>query len=193
MQVTAVFHQSHEVTRFLRSLSGPEMQTAAARGLTEHAHEQRRQSITRIAAITALPKGRVAGPIKVKRAPAGLATQAEVWVADRAIPLAEYGNPSWSRDLNPGWKGGAVSSMSGAEVTGWGYRRQHKGTWVAKGQVWKRSDYGNDRSNPKMLWGVVLANELAKPSWKNVAGAEAFAQLDLEKRVTRHVLRALGT
>ncbi len=193
MQVTAVYHQSHEVTRFLKSLTGPAMQQAAARGLTEHAQEQRRQSIQRIVAITALPRGRVSGPIKVKPAPAGPATQAEVWVADRAIPLAEYGSPSWVRDLNPGWAGGPVSSMAGAEVTGWGYRRVHKGTWVAKGQVWKRADHANNRSPAKMLWGVVLANELAKPTWKNVAGAEAFAQLDLEKRVTRHVLRALGT
>ncbi|MCB1471013.1 MAG: hypothetical protein KDK08_28495 [Rhizobiaceae bacterium] len=193
MQVTAVFHQSHEITRFLKNLSGPAMQQAAARGLTEHAQEQRRQSIVRIVAITALPRGRVAGPIKVKPAPAGLATEAQVHVADRAISLAEYGSPAWTRDLNPGWKGGAVSSMSGAEVTGWGYRRQHRGTWVANGQVYKRADYKNPRSKAKMLWGVVLANELAKPEWKNVAGAEAFAQLDLEKRVTRHVLRALGT
>jgi len=193
MQVSAVYHQSHEVTRFLRNLTGPEMQKAAARGLTEHAQEQRRQSVHRIVTITALPRNRVAGPIKVKPASAGPATQAEVYVADQAIPLAEYGSPTWVRDLKPGWNGGSVSSMAGAEVTGWGYRRVHRGTWVAKGQVWKRADHSNPHSPAKMLWGVVLANELAKPTWKNVAGAEAFAQLDLEKRVTRHILRALGT
>jgi hypothetical protein len=193
VRVEATYHQSHELTRFLRALNGPEMMQAGARGLTEHAQEQRKQSIVQIVQTTALPTGRVSGPIKVIPAPVAANTMAEVRVADAPITLAEFGNPVWTRDLKPGWKGGAVSSMSGALVTGWGYRREHRGTWVAGGQVWKRANHAESRSPAKLVWGVVLANELAKPTWKNVARAERFAQLDLEKRVTRHVLRALGT
>jgi len=46
MRVTATYHQSAEIERFLQRLTGQNMQRAAARGLNEHAGEQRRQSVT---------------------------------------------------------------------------------------------------------------------------------------------------
>ncbi|PWE57283.1 hypothetical protein DEM27_06500 [Metarhizobium album] len=46
LKVDAVVTEMPEVRSFLERLTGPAMQQAAARGLTEHAHEQRRQSIT---------------------------------------------------------------------------------------------------------------------------------------------------
>lgn len=193
VRVTAEPKFRTELQTFLRRLNSPALQQAGALGLNEHAHEQRRQSITRITAITALPRSRVAGPIRVKRAVPGPSMEAQVHVADAPMTLAEYGNPYWVRDMSPGRGGGAVSSMAGAEVTAWGKRRQHRGSWTAKGQVWKRSNYSDPRSRPKRLWGVILAHELAKPTWKNVAAASRFAALDLEKRVTRHIIRALGT
>lgn len=193
MKVTATYHQSAEIERFLRRLTGPNMQRAGARGLNEHAEEQKRQSVTRIAAYTGVPKGRVHSKTRVKRAAPSANMAAEVITADKAIRLAEYGNPQWTRDLNPGWKGGAVSSMRGAEATAWNVRRQFPGTWVAQGQVWRRSDPGDNRSRPVPLFAAVLANELAKPSRPNVPAAERYLALDLEKRVTRHVLRELGT
>lgn len=50
---------------------------------------------------------------------------------------------------------------------------------------------GGDHSRLRKIYSVVLPNELAKPGWKNSTGAETFAQIDLEKRVVRHVLRIL--
>lgn len=192
MRVTAKFHQSSDLAAFLRKLDSPAMQAAGARGLTEHAREQRRQSVVRITASTGVPRGRVAGKTRVKAASPSASMTAEVITADRAISLAEYGNPVWKRDLSPGWKGGSVSSMAGAEATGWNVRRQFKHAFIAGGQVVVRT--GPARDAPlKVLSMAVLANELAKPTRPNVPAAEKFAQLDLEKRVTRHVLRALGT
>lgn len=180
------------VKPFLAKLDSPAMRAAGAKGLTEHAHEQRRQSIVRIAAYTGVPSSRVSSKTKVKPAVGGPSMQAVVETADRAIPLAEYGSPVWVRDLSPGWKGGPVSSMRGAEATGWNVRRQFKHAFIANGQVVVRR--GPERDAPlKILSMAVLGNELAKPSRPNVPAAAKFAQLDLEKRVTRHVLRALGT
>lgn len=192
VKVDARITELGDIKTFLGKLTSPELRQAGARGLTEHAHEQRRQSIVRISAYTGVPSSRVRSKTKVRPATAGADMAAIVETADRAITLAEYGNPVWVRDLNPGWKGGPVSSMRGAEATGWNIRRQFPHSFVANGQVVVRS--GPERDAPlKILSMAVLANELAKPSRPNVPAAEQFAQLDLEKRVTRHVLRALGT
>jgi hypothetical protein len=86
-----------------------------------------------------------------------------------------------------------VSSSAGATATGWNVRRVFPGTWVANGQVYRRENPNDPKSPARRLYGAVLANELAKPTRPNVPAAERFAQLDLEKRVTRHVLRSLGT
>lgn len=83
--------------------------------------------------------------------------------------------------------------MKGAEATGWNVRRQFIGAFMAKGQVVAREDHSNPRSKLKRLSMTVLANELSKPTRPNVAAAERFAAIDLEKRVVRHVIRALGT
>lgn len=193
MKVTAQFHQDSELVRFLRRLDGPAMQIAAARGLNEHAGEQMRQSVVRIAAYTGVPSGRVRSKTKVVRAAAGPNMTAEVVTSDVAIPLAEYGNPVWIRDLNPmsdGRRGGPVSSMRGAEATGWNVRRQFPHSFVANGQVVVRTT--KQRFPLKVLSMAVLANELAKPTRPNVPAAERFAALDLEKRVVRHVIRSLG-
>jgi hypothetical protein len=114
--------------------------------------------------------------------------------SDAAISLAQYGNPVWVRDLNPmadGIRGGSVSSMKGAEATGWNVRRQFPGAFIAGGQVVVRT--GKGRTPLKRLSMAVLANELAKPTRPNVPAAERYAALDLEKRVLRHVVRVLGT
>jgi hypothetical protein len=169
------------------------MRRAAARGLNEHADEQRRQSVVRIAAYTGVPATRIRGKTRVLRARAADSMAATVQTSDVAIPLSEYGNPVWVRDMKPGWRGGRVSSMSGALATGWNVRRIFPGTWVAKGEVFRRSDPNDPRSTPIKLYGAVLANELAKPSRPNVPAAQQYAQRDLEKRVIRHVIRALGT
>ncbi|PZP58802.1 MAG: hypothetical protein DI604_33095 [Delftia acidovorans] len=192
IKVDARITEMPEVRSFLDKLRGPALQQAGAKGLTEHAREQARQSVVRISAYTGVPTGRVRSKTKVRPAAGGANPAAIVETADRAISLAEYGNPVWARDLSPGWKGGPVSSMRGAEATGWNIRRQFPHAFVAKGQVVIRT--GPERnSRLKILSMAVLANELAKPSRPNVPAAEKFAQLDLEKRVTRHVLRALGT
>ena len=192
LTVRGRFTNAAELESFLGKLNSPALKAAGARGLTEHAHEQRRQSVTRITASTGVPGSRVSRATKViPAAPAG-AMMAIVETADRAISLAEYGSPVWVRDLNPGWKGGSVSSMRGAEATGWNVRRQFPGAFIAKGQVVVRT--GPARDAPlKVLSMAVLGNELAKPARPNVPAAEAYARLDLERRVTRHVLRTLGT
>jgi hypothetical protein len=193
MQVTARFHQDAAIIRFLRKLDGPELRRAGALGLTEHAGEQMRQAVTRISAYTGVPAGRMRSKTRVVRATPGLTMVAEVVTSDVAIPLAEYGDPVWVRDLNPmadGKRGGPVSSMRGAEATGWNVRRQFPHAFVANGQVVVRTT--KNRFPLKVLSMAVLANELAKPSRPNVPAAERFAALDLEKRVVRHVLRTLG-
>lgn len=191
MKITAEFHQSTQLAQFLAKLR-PGTLRGAARGLNEHAEEQRRQSIVRIVATTGVPAGRMSGKTKVRKARASAAMTASVETADVAIPLAEYGNPVWVRDLNPmadGRRGGSVSSMRGAEATGWNVRRQFPHSFIANGQVVVRTSKA--RYPLKRLSMAVLANELAKPSRPNVPAATAFAQLDLEKRVIRHVLRIL--
>ena len=193
VKVTAEYHHSTEFSRFVQNLQGPAMRQAGARGLNEHAEEQRRQSVTRIAAYTGVPRGRIAGKTKVIKAAPGLSMAARVQTSDVAILLSEYGNPVWVRDLNPmadGKRGGAVSSMRGAEATGWNVRRQFPGSFIANGHVVVRT---SDKRFPlKVLSMAVLANELAKPTRPNMPAAERFVAYDLEKRVLRHVMRALG-
>lgn len=193
-QVTADFHYQKEFETFIKKLSDPRIRAAARLGLNEHAQEQRRTSVTRISSYTGVPKGRVSGATRVIKAGGGGTMQAIVRTSDSAISLAQYGNPVWVRDLNPmadGVRGGSVSSMSGAEATGWNVRRQFKGAFMAGGQVVVRK--GKGRFPLKRLSMAVLANELAKPSRPNVPAAERYAALDLQQRVLRHVLRAIGT
>lgn len=192
-KITADFHYQKEFETFIKRLSDPSVMNAARLGLNEHAQEQRRTSVVRIAAYTGVPSGRVSSSTKVIKAGGG-GMQAIVRTTAPSISLAEYGNPVWVRDLNPmsdGKWGGPVSSMKGAEATGWNVRRQFKGAFVAGGQVVVRT---SKASTPlKRLNMAVLANELAKPSRPNVPAAERYAAMDLEKRVLRHVLRMLGT
>ena len=193
LTVKGEVHYKQDVRTFLRRLEGRNLQKAGAMGLNEHAAEQRKQSIVRISStMSEIPRGRISGTMKVRKARPSASMTAIVETADQAISLAEYGKPGWKRDLNPGWKGGPVSSMAGAEATAWGRRQTFKHAFVAKGQVLVRT--GPARDAPlKRLSAAVLANELAKPTRPNVKGAERYAALDLEKRVTRHILRALGT
>lgn len=193
MKITAEVHHSSDLINFLKRLDSPLMRMAGARGLNEHADEQRRQSITRIVAFTGVPNGRVSGKTRVIKASAGASMEAKVRTSDVAISLAEYGNPVWVRDKSPmvdGKFGGSVSSMAGAQATGWNVRRVFKGSFIANGQVVVRTSKA--RKPLKRLSMAVLANELAKPSRPNVPAAASFAAYDLEKRVTKHILVALG-
>jgi len=179
VKITAELHQSSDLVRFLTKLDSPEMAKAGARGLNEHTHEQRRQSIVRMAATTGVPKGHISGVTRVVRAVPGPSMISMVQTEDAAIPLGKFGNPTWSRD------------DAGAQATAWNVRRTFPGSFLAKGHVMVRTSKA--RFPLKILSMAVLANELAKPSRPNVPAAEKFVALDLEKRVLRHVLRALGT
>lgn len=193
MKFSAEFKHSTEIANFLANLKSDKMVRAGAHGLNDHAEEQRRTSIVRITGSTGVPRQRVASTMKViKASPKGVMT-AIVRTADKAITLAEYGNPRWVRDLNPmadGVWGGSVSSMKGAEATAFNVRRQFAGAFITGGQVVIRTS--KSRTPLKILSGPVLANELSKPTRPNVPAATKFANLDLERRVMRHVLRALG-
>lgn len=194
MKVVGEFHQSKDLMDFLFKMSSPQLRQAAVMGLNEHATEQRRLSVDRITASTGVPKGRVSGATRLIKASAGAeVAEAKIRTTDKAISLAEYGSPVWVRDLNPfsdGKRGGSVSSMKGAEATGWNVRRQFPGAFIAKGQVVVRTS--KNRNSLKILSMAVLANELAKPSRPNVAEAEKYAAFDLEKRVLKQVIRVLG-
>lgn len=193
MKVHVEIHQAKGIDTYLNSFAR-DLPQAAALGLNEHTAEQRRQSVTRISAYAGVPAGRVGSKTRVIKASPARVMEAKVRTSDVAIPLAEYGNPVWVRDLNPmadGKRGGPVSSMRGAEATGWNVRRQFPGAFIANGQVVVRK--GKARRPLKVLSMAVLANELAKPTRPNTAAAEQFAALDLNKRVMRHVIRALGT
>jgi hypothetical protein len=197
MKVTAEVHQSKDLITFLHKLGSPELKAAAIVGLNEHAGEQRKQSVNRIVAYTGIPKGRVGGKTKlIKASASGSVNTAIIRTADVAIPLAEYGNAVWTRDLNPfadGQMGGSVSSMKGAEATGWNVRRQFPGAFIANGQVVIRRVHSDPRSGLRTLYAPVLANELAKPERPNVPAAERYAAMDLERRVMAQVIRVLGT
>lgn len=191
MKLVAELSRTSDFSVLVKRLGSPQMVSAAASGLNEHAAETRRQTITRVSSFTGVPTGRVSKVTKVRKARPGGVMIAEVVTADKAIGLEEYGNPHWVRDLNPvadGKFGGSVSSMTGVEATAWNRRRVHRGTFFAKGVVWKREQSGRLRK----IFSTVLANEVAKPGWKNVLGAEAFVQMDLERRVVRHVLRVVA-
>lgn len=191
MKIKVEVHQAKGFETFLRSF-GSEIRPAAALGLNEHAQEQRRQSVVRISDYTGVPRGRVGAKTRTIKASAGATMQAVVRTSDVAIPLSEYGNPVWVRDLNPmadGKRGGAVSSMRGAEATGWNVRRQFPGAFIANGQVVVRR---GGKKSLKVLSMAVLANELAKPTRPNSKAAEQFAAIDMQKRIMRHVVRALG-
>lgn len=181
-----------EFRTIARQMGGPAFERAAANGLNEHAAEQRRQSVTRIAAYTGVPSSRMAGATSINRAVAGHSMTAIIETKDKAIGLEEYGAPHWVRDLNPmadGVRGGSVSSMRGAEATAWNVRRQFPGTFMMGGRVVKR--VGKERLPVKKLYSAMLANELSKPSRPNVSAAAGFLKLDLERRVLRHVLRVV--
>lgn len=191
MKFHAEVVRPRDLQTFLMKLGSPEMRQAGIRGLNEHAAEHRRQSVVRISAYTGVPRGRVGSATRLIKAGANMT--AIIRTRDKAIMLSEYGNPVWTRDLNPmadGVRGGPVSSMKGAEATGWNVRRQFKGAFIANGQVVVR--ISKDSRRLKTLSMAVLANELSKPTRPNVAAAERYAALDLEKRVIRHVIRALG-
>lgn len=180
---------------FLTKLGSGAIRPAAAMGLNEHADQQRKDSVARIVAYTGVPKSRVGSTTRlIKASASGADMQATIRTRDKAIGLQEYGNPVWVRDLNPfadGQKGGSVSSMKGAEATGWNVRRQFPHAFIANGKVVVRVSKTSRKL--KMLSMAVLANELAKPSRPNVAAADRYAAIDLERRVLKHVLRALGT
>lgn len=190
-KLVAKLDRTSQFSALIERLASPQLATAAAMGLNEHAAETRRQSVTRVSAFTGVPSSRVAKVTKVHRARPGGSMMAEVVTSDQAIGLEEYGNPYWVRDLNPladGKYGGAVSSMAGVEATAWNRRRVHRGTFFAQGVVWKRQESGRLRK----IFSTVLANEVAKPGWHNSEGAKAFLQLDLERRVVRHILRVVS-
>jgi hypothetical protein len=195
MQITGDFVWYSTPKTFLTKLGSGELRAAAAMGLNEHAAEQRRQAVVGISSYTGVPRGRVGATTRlIKASGTGSEIQAVIRTSDKAIGLAEYGKPTWVRDLNPmadGKRGGSVSSMAGAEATGWNVRRIFKHSFIANGRVVVRVDKTSRRL--KTLSMAVLANELAKPSRPNVAAAERYAAIDLERRVLRHVIRQLGT
>ncbi|TVR06641.1 MAG: hypothetical protein EA385_15090 [Salinarimonadaceae bacterium] len=190
MRVRVEIDRNSEIFRFVARLDSPMMRQAAAQGLNEHAQEQRRQAVTSMVRMTGVPRGRVSSVTKVARARPAHTMEARVTVADKAIGLHEYGAPSWVRDLTPGWRGGAVSSMRGAEATGWNRRKTYSGAFVAKGKVFIRKSDG--RHPLKMLSGPVLANELADKGKSTAPGAIRYAEMDMTRRVLRHVGIALG-
>ena len=190
MRVTGQLDRSSNIFQLIARLEGGHVQIAAARGLNEHADEQRRQAVTVMTAKTGLPKGRVASVTRTVRAVPGASMEAMVRVTDRAIGLHEYGAPTWARDLSPKPGRGAVSSMRGAEATGWNRRKTYTGSFVAKGKVIIRTS--DDRFPLKMLSGPVLANELTDMKKSTAPGAQRLAGMDMERRVMRHMQVALG-
>ena len=177
MKITPKVHVEKRLYDMTAKIGGAVMQRAAAMGLNEDAQEQRRQSITSITASTGVPKSRVSSKMKVVPAIPGPSMTAIVQTSDQAVMLHEYSNPVWNR------------TMPGAEVTT-NRTKVYKGSFVRKGYVLTRTS--SDRYPLKVLPHVNPANELAKDSRPNVAGRLAFAKLDLEKRVTRHILRSLS-
>jgi hypothetical protein len=179
VKVDARIERVHEMISFMRRVQGADMRAAMARGLSEHAEEQRRQSIVRITNFTGIPAGRISSKTKVIKARPSALMEARIENRDQAISLGEYGAPTWSR------------SMAGASATAWNKRHTFPGTFVANGEVYVRRT--KKRLPLNKLFGPVIPNELAKPSRPNVPAAQAYLAMDLEKRVTRHIIVALGT
>ena len=194
IKVEATSERLWELDAFLKDVYSGELRAAATVGLNEHAEEQRRQSVVRVSSYTGIPTNRMTRVTRVIKARPTGSMEARVETRDAAIGLHEYGNPTWVRDMNPmadGVRGGSVSSMAGAEATAWNRRRQFKGSFMVGGRVVIRTSKA--RFPLRTLYSAVLANELAKSSRPNVAAAEAYLALDLEKRVVRQILRGLST
>lgn len=190
--IDARFERRTELTTFVKALLGG-VEKAAAAGLNEHTHEQRRQSVVRMTRITGIPGGRISGVTKVKPASPGPSMEAHVVVKDKPIGIHEYGNPRWVRDMKPRHTAygprGRVSSMAGAEATGWNRRKVFPHTFIGGGKVLFRS---KSSGKLKQVWGPVLANELVDPKKSNAPAAEAYLSLDLTNRVLRHIGLSMG-
>ena len=119
------FNRPSSFDNLIRKLEGPELRVAAARGLSEHADEQRRQSITKVAAYTGAPKSRMSRVTKVIRASA-IDLTAIVRTSDKAVMLGEYGQPEWNK------------TMPGAEATGWNVRRIFKRSFMIGRRLYVR-------------------------------------------------------
>lgn len=177
MTIKVEYRRSKEFRGIVKKMSSPVMQQAGARGLNEHAKEQQRQATLRMSKGTGVPRSRFSSKTRVIKASPGKVMLAKVVNNDVAVSLAEYGNPVWNRSMP-----GVQATMNRTKI--------YKGSFMAKGQIYVRKS--KERYPLKMLSHIVPANELVNEGRSNAAGADRFARLDLEKRVLRHTLRAIG-
>lgn len=184
MKIRAEFERSSEIFRLLAKLSDGSLRSAAAAGLNEHADQQRKDAIVRMAAQTGVSRTRVAGVTRVRRASgAAPVMEAAIETRDRYIPAGTYTYTRWNR------------TMVGAVHGDWpgSPRKPLRGTFtVAKygGRIYRR--LGSARGPIGPVSGPVLPSELLRADMPTRPAAEAFAAIDLERRVTRAVMNALG-
>lgn len=166
---------------YLKRLDNPALARAMRQGLNEHVRLQERQAVTMVSGQTKIPTGRVKSISRVMAARGGGgAMQAGVEFKDAAIPLGEHTFRSWSR------------AMPGASAGDW-TTKTYPGTFAVPrwgGRIYKRISKG--RFPIQRIWGPVLPNELLRPTQPALPAARRLADTDLERRVLKHVLNALG-
>ncbi|KAB0269052.1 hypothetical protein [Microvirga brassicacearum] len=172
-----------DLKTLIKRLEGPEIRSAAARGLNEHVRLQERQAVRLLSAQTKIPAGRVAAVTKSVKASAsgGSSMEASVDVRDASIPLGQFTYRSWSR----GDAGASAGDWNG---------KTYKGSFtIAKygGAIFARRP-GAKKWPVIRLWGPLLPSELRRADMPTLPAAQRLADTDLERRVLRHLVNVLG-
>lgn len=175
-------------TRLIDGLGTPKLQAAAAAGLNEHMRLQERNTVRTLGGQTSIPGGRVKSVTRTKPAKAGQQTSASLVVADKAIALGQLT--------------GNTQDGSGVRSGDWVKHPSHKGAFIIRrwgnlafvrraGDPTTREGRSKKRALQK-LWGPVLPSELLREDQPTFPNFERFALSDMQERVLKRVMLALG-
>lgn len=175
-------------TVLMNGLGTPKLQQAAAAGLNEHMRLQERQIVRLMAGQTRIPTGRVSSVTRRRNAGGGAYTEAAIVVQDRPIPLGKYT--------------GNTQTASGVRSGDWIKHPEHRGAFVIKkwggGAFVRLAGDPTTRSGRKKkrmvqrLWGPVLPSEALRHDQPAFPAFERFAMSDMQQRVLKRVMAALG-
>jgi len=181
LKITVETNGSSVIRTSIQQLSVPNIQGAAARGLNAHIRLQERQAVRVVAAQTKVPAGRVGSISKPRLASPSADMEGAVVFTDQPIPLGEHTFRSWSRGAH------------GASAGDWS-TKTYAGSFIIRkygGAIYKR--VGQKRQPVVRLWGPFLPNELRRPDMPAFPAAVRLADFDLERRVLREIVRAVGS
>jgi hypothetical protein len=178
LKIDARLERGSGWTVLMNGLGTPKLQQAAAAGLNEHMRLQERQIVRLMAGQTKIPAGRVASVTRRRGAGGGAYTEAAIVVQDAAIPLGQY----TFRSQTPG----------GVTAGDWN-TKTYPHTFTIKrygGFAYRR--VGRKRFPVQKVWGPVLPNEALRTDQPAFPAFERFAMSDMQQRVLKRVMAALG-